>query len=174
MKIKLFRVSIALTLVVALAVGAFFLADRAKEKEAALEPEFPTALGKHIEKLAEAIPGQGGEPSEGPGSYEDYQFNQLAYPGTDIPLNNLEAMRAADKILKNQKLPVGKGRPGTWVSVGPSDALYRRRAVLRTRNRDPRRRRSAGPARTRVSDAPRTSAAGGTRSGPAEPPDRRV
>jgi hypothetical protein len=124
MKTKLFRVSIGLTLVIALAVGAFFLVEREKEKEVALEPEFPTALGKHMEKLTEAIPGQGGEPNEGPGSYEDLQFEQLAYPGTDIPLNNLEAMRAADQALKNQKLPTGKGRPGTWVSVGPSDALY--------------------------------------------------
>lgn len=124
MKTKLFRLSVVFTLVIALAAGAFFILEKEREKEAKVELELPTALGKHIEKLAEAIPGNGGEPKEGPGSYEDYQFDRLAYPDTDIPLSSLEAERAAVQALTSHKLPSGKGRPGTWVSIGPSDALY--------------------------------------------------
>ena len=77
-----------------------------------------------MEKLMEAIPGNGGEPNEGPGSWEDMQFERLAYPGTDIPLSSLEAERAAANALRSSGFARGKGRSGTWVSVGPTEALY--------------------------------------------------
>ena len=48
----------------------------------------------------------------------------MAYPGTDIPVAALNAERSAFQALENHKLPKGKGRPGSWVSIGPSSALY--------------------------------------------------
>ena len=45
-------------------------------------------------------------------------------PGEDIPLANLQAARAASARLKGKAFPSGRGRTGTWISVGPSHALY--------------------------------------------------
>jgi hypothetical protein len=84
----------------------------------------PPALGKHIEKLMEAIPGNGGEPAEGPGSYEEQKFQMLAYPANEIPVAALNAERSAAQAIERHRLPRGKGRPGSWVSIGPSTALY--------------------------------------------------
>jgi hypothetical protein len=123
MKAKWFRLFALLTIIAIIGGSFLFLREEANREKAA-EPEMPTALGKHIEKLAEAIPGNGGEPQEGPGTYEDYQFEKLAYPNTDIPLSSLTAERASVKALENHKLPSGKGQKGTWISVGPSEALY--------------------------------------------------
>jgi hypothetical protein len=83
----------------------------------------PPALGRHLEKLAQAVPGLGGE-SERPGSAQAEKFLAMAYPDTDIPLARLEAARSAASSHKNKAFPTGKGRPGTWVTVGPSQALY--------------------------------------------------
>src|SRR5262249_3627844 len=85
--------------------------------------EMPPALGRHIEKLREAIPGLGDE-QEGPGGAEAEKFMAMAYPGTDIPLELLNAARAAADNLTRKGFPSGKGRTGVWVSVGPSEALY--------------------------------------------------
>jgi len=123
MKAKWFRL-FALVTIIAILGGSFLYLREEANREKAVEPEFPTALGQHIEKLSEAIPGTGGEPNEGPGSYEDAKFEMLAYPGTDIPVAALNAERAAFQALANHKLPKGKGRPGSWVSIGPSEALY--------------------------------------------------
>ncbi len=122
MKAKWFRL-FALITIIAIVGGAFWYRQEVNREKAA-EPEFPTALGRHIEKLSEAIPGNGGEPQEGPGSYEDYQFDRMAYPNTDIPLTSLTAVRSAVNALLNHKLPKGKGQTGAWVTVGPSEALY--------------------------------------------------
>jgi hypothetical protein len=83
----------------------------------------PLALGRHMERLSEAIPGQGGE-AEGPGSGEAEKFLALAYPDTDVPLARLTAARSSADSHKKKGFPHGKGRNGTWVSVGPSNALY--------------------------------------------------
>jgi hypothetical protein len=85
--------------------------------------EMPTALSAHLAKLSEAIPGKGGESEEGPGSAEAEEFAALAYPDTDVSLAKLQAMRAAAGTLKG-KFPTGKGRKGSWVTVGPSNAVY--------------------------------------------------
>ena len=87
------------------------------------ERKMPPALGRHLEKLAQAVPGLGGE-SERPGSSQAEKFLAMAYPDTDIPLARLEAARSAASSHKNKAFPTGKGRPGTWVTVGPSQALY--------------------------------------------------
>jgi hypothetical protein len=95
-----------------------------KEAKAGEEGNLPPAISRHLEELAKAIPGNGGEPVEGPGSYEDQQFDALAYPNSDIPLSSLEAQRSAATAIKGRGFLNGKGRKGTWVSVGPSNALY--------------------------------------------------
>ena len=87
------------------------------------ERKMPPALGRHLETLAQAVPGLGGE-SERPGSAQAEKFLAMAYPDTDIPLARLEAARSAASNHKNKAFPTGKGRPGTWVTVGPSQALY--------------------------------------------------
>jgi hypothetical protein len=89
-----------------------------------MEEGRPAALARHMEQLQKAIPGLGGEPEDGPGGAEDYAFLQRAYPDTDIPLANIEAARAAYAAVAGRGFPTGKGRPGTWVTVGPSYALY--------------------------------------------------
>jgi hypothetical protein len=82
------------------------------------------ALARHMEKLRQTIPGLGGELGGGGGAAETESFMALAYPDTDIPLERLEAARASTKRIAGKNFPTGKGRPGTWVTVGPSNALY--------------------------------------------------
>jgi hypothetical protein len=83
----------------------------------------PLALSRHLERVRQAIPGLGGE-AEGPGGADAEKFVALAYPDTDIPLARLNAARRAAASLSGRPFPTGKGRPGTWVTVGPSQALY--------------------------------------------------
>src|SRR5688572_27784790 len=85
--------------------------------------KFPSALGRHIERL-QSIPGAGGENTEGRSGADAEKFFALAYPSDDIALANLDAARAAAARLKGKNFPTGKGQPGTWISVGPSHALY--------------------------------------------------
>jgi hypothetical protein len=85
--------------------------------------EMPSALGRHLEQLKQAIPGKGGESSEGPGGAAAEHFAQLAYPNSDIAASQIDAARAAAGTLAT-KFPRGKGAKGSWVSVGPSEALY--------------------------------------------------
>jgi hypothetical protein len=123
MKAKWFRL-FALIVIIALISGALFFWREEANREKAVEPEFPPALGKHMEKLKEGIPGNGGEPNEGPGGADAAVIEALAYPDTDIPLTRLEAARAAAKAVKARGFPRGQGRPGTWVSIGPKNAVY--------------------------------------------------
>jgi hypothetical protein len=83
----------------------------------------PPALARHLERL-QSLPGNAGEPSEGPGGAEEAKLEQLAYPDSDIPLSRLNAERAAAKAVKSRPFPSGKGRLGSWISVGPKNALY--------------------------------------------------
>jgi hypothetical protein len=81
------------------------------------------ALSKHLEKLRQSIPGLGGELGGGGGAEaEDFMAN--AYPDTDVPLERLQEARAAAARIASKDFPRGKGRPGTWVTLGPSNALY--------------------------------------------------
>ena len=123
MKTKWFRI-FALVTVLALIGGTFAFLREEAEREEAVEPEFPPALAKHIEELGKTIPGNGGEPDEGPGAADDAAISALAYPDNDIPLARLDAARSAFKALQGRSFPRGKGRPGTWVSVGPKNAVY--------------------------------------------------
>lgn len=103
----------------------FLISEWDKERaEQAAEGGMPTALAHHLEQLKQALPGTGGESSEGPGSAAELAFFQRAFPDADIPLARIEGARAAARTLRGKGFPTGKGRPGTWVSVGPSNAVY--------------------------------------------------
>src|SRR5262245_51277888 len=84
--------------------------------------EFPPALGRHLERL-KTLPGNFAE-SPDPGSAAEANFAQRAYPDTDIPMVRIDAARAAVGVLYSKGFPKGKGRPGTWVTIGPSNAIY--------------------------------------------------
>ncbi len=88
------------------------------------EGNLPPALNRHLEQLKQALPGTGGESAEGPGSADELAFFQRAYPDADIPLARFEAAQAAANAVRARGFARGKGRPGTWVTVGPSNALY--------------------------------------------------
>jgi hypothetical protein len=85
--------------------------------------ELPPALGRHLARL-QAIPGNGGEPSEGPAGADEAKFKSLAYPDADIPLVRIQTADAAANAAKGRPFPSGKGKPGTWVSIGPKNAVY--------------------------------------------------
>ena len=98
----------------------------AAEKESVSTPEvenagMPPALAKHLERLR-AMPGHGG--LGGPGTPEDEAFLFKAYPDTDIPLARFDTARAAMQSLNGRPFARGKGKKGTWVTVGPSNAVY--------------------------------------------------
>jgi hypothetical protein len=88
-----------------------------------VERSTPAALARHMERF-EAIPGVEGMHPEGPGSADAERFFARAFPDDDIPLARIEAARSAAARLKGKPFPQGKGRPGTWVTIGPSNALY--------------------------------------------------
>src|SRR5262245_49139544 len=100
---KRFTIVLALVVPLLLAVGfAALYVPRprvAGNERTMSERNMPKALGRHLERLSQAIPGQGGE-SEGPGSAEAEEFLALAYPDTDVPLARLVAARKAATTLK--------------------------------------------------------------------------
>ena len=120
---NLFLLLGAIILVVGVALGAAVM-FREHESETKAAPEFPTALGKHLEKLREAAPAVKNESGEGPGAADDAAFEARAYPLDDIALAKIEGAQAAFKGTNGRDFPRGVGRPGSWVSVGPSNALY--------------------------------------------------
>ena len=118
----------ALAALLSLGVGAaaLSLTERSQNpSERTLETHRKTAaaLSKHLEKLRRSIPGVSGELGGGGGAAEE-DFMAMAYPDTDIPLERLTEARAAAARIAGKNFPTGKGRPGTWVTVGPSNALY--------------------------------------------------
>ncbi len=86
--------------------------------------EFPPALAAHLADLGQAIPGNGGEPGEGPASAEEAKLAELAYPSADIPLTWVKNSRSAFSNARGRDFSRGRGRSGTWVSIGPSKAVY--------------------------------------------------
>jgi hypothetical protein len=87
------------------------------------ERNLPPALARYLERL-KALPGNGGESLEGPSSAAEASFLQRALPDGDIPLARIAAARTAFTVHKRKGFPRGKGRPGLWVTIGPSEALY--------------------------------------------------
>jgi len=82
----------------------------------------PKALAAHLEKLARTLPGNSGLTAPSTPEYE--AFLHKAYPNTDIPLANIENERAAVQTIHGRPFARGKGQTGTWVTVGPSNAIY--------------------------------------------------
>ncbi|HSC92259.1 MAG TPA: sialidase family protein [Gaiellaceae bacterium] len=82
------------------------------------------ALGRHLEQLREAVPGNQGMAEEGPWSSADAAFAERAYPADTISVAQAAAARAAAAAQQGRPFPKGKGAKGTWVTVGPSQALY--------------------------------------------------
>jgi len=58
----------ALAFLIAGATAVFVASAGAPERAAPGEAAFPPALAAHLDKLGEALPGNGGESSEGPGA----------------------------------------------------------------------------------------------------------
>ncbi len=99
-------------------------ADMAHAKtgtEDTVEGNRPPALAEHIEKLMQAVPGNGGEGAAG--SYAEWKFQTLAYPLTDISLDKIEGARAAHAEQEAKPLPASFASLA-WISLGPNKALY--------------------------------------------------
>lgn len=88
------------------------------------EANLPPALGRHMERLMQALPGNGGESREGPGVAAAEHFAALAYPDVDVPLARLQRARQAFERVRDKGWGRSRRRGETWVSVGPSQALY--------------------------------------------------
>ena len=85
---------------------------------------FPPALAAHLEELAKTSPGNEGMEEEGPGSAAEAAFIARAYPADTISVGEMDRARTAFTKTKNKAFPNGKPKPGSWSSVGPSQALY--------------------------------------------------
>jgi hypothetical protein len=90
----------------------------------AVRGDVPPALSRRLERLRQALPDNGGESEDGPGGAGEWKLAALAYPADSISLSKLQTAQAAAAKLKAKGFPRGKGRNGTWVTVGPSQALY--------------------------------------------------
>jgi hypothetical protein len=86
--------------------------------------EGPRALQRHLDKLKRAMPGNAGMAEEGPASAAEFEFMQRAFPADSISLANMEAARTSFSETSRRPFPGARGRPGVWMSIGPSKALY--------------------------------------------------
>jgi hypothetical protein len=124
------RVPVALTallvLIAATALGAGVLQSSSgpAETQRLGEGELPTALAAHLQDLAMASPGNEGLEEEGPSSAAESAFLERAYPADTISVEQIADARAAAAAAERRPFPRGKGKKGTWVSIGPSEALY--------------------------------------------------
>jgi hypothetical protein len=111
--------ALSLLLFLVLSVPALALAE-----EGETEREMPPAFARHLEKLQKTVQGVGGEAEDGRASAAEEAFLQRAYPDDTLSVEQMDAARAAFTKIQGRPFPTGKGRPGTWVSVGPREALY--------------------------------------------------
>jgi hypothetical protein len=120
---------VALTTIVAALVAAVVAAqllNPAAPAAVVTGGDGPTALAAHLEELAarrstlkQALPNESGE---NPGGAADAEFLKRAFPDVTISLAEMEAARSAF-VEASTRPPKGK-KPGSWTSVGPSEALY--------------------------------------------------
>ncbi|MFE7394920.1 hypothetical protein [Streptomyces sp. NPDC057582] len=87
--------------------------------------------GKDLDKVYEASPGELGEENEegeegegGPGTAGQVAFAHRAYPNDTITAAQMNGARAAFSSAQGRPFPKGKGQKGTWVTVGPKEAVY--------------------------------------------------
>jgi hypothetical protein len=113
--------SVLAVLVVSIALGTRSPTGVGEAYQAAGDGAYPPALAARLDRLSQAIPGNGGESDKGPGGSADAALSALAYPEADIPLARLVSERSAAESV-NGRLP-HHGSQG-WTSVGPSTALY--------------------------------------------------
>jgi hypothetical protein len=133
------RLALALAAVGLVAVGAVFAAGGSSNRSTApvvtarsSDGDLSPAMAKHLAKLAQSIPGQGGEPSgessgNAPGSSTAglEEFIQLAYPKKDIPLTSIKAARRAIARAEARTPGASSGHNNAeWEQVGPKTALY--------------------------------------------------
>ena len=101
------------------------LAVAAALQGAEAEGESPAALGRHLESLRAGIPGQGGEPEEGPGVAADEAFRIRAYPAETISV--AQAQTAATSFQQARNRAASRSTTAAearWRAYGPSRALY--------------------------------------------------
>ena len=115
--------AILVAVVAIVAVGGL-LSGGSGTSQAREEGEFPSALAGHLDQLRQTVPGNQGMAEDGPASGAEAAFLERAYPAETISLQAAAAARAAFSASKGRPFPAGKGKKGTWVSVGPSQALY--------------------------------------------------
>jgi hypothetical protein len=119
MKSKLFRMLAVVVSLSIIASAVFFIREEA-EREKTGEAEFPIAYGKYLEQLKEAVPGT----EENPAGAVEAAFQERAFPADTISVAQMNGAASAFEAAKGRPFPRGKGRPGSWVSVGPNMALY--------------------------------------------------
>ncbi|MGH3018391.1 MAG: exo-alpha-sialidase, partial [Gaiellaceae bacterium] len=100
--------------------------DGSATPTAAPEPAegIPTALAGHLNQLKQSLPGNAGMSREGPGGAADSEFMERAYPDNAISLGDMERARDAFAASKGRQSSVDIAVTGSWVLVGPSQALY--------------------------------------------------
>jgi hypothetical protein len=84
--------------------------------------ELPPAVAQRLEAAPES--GTARADSEGPAAMADAAFEERAYPDNTISVADMNAARSAFAAISGRPFAKGKGKAGTWVSVGPSEALY--------------------------------------------------
>jgi hypothetical protein len=115
---------LVLIAVTALAAGFLRSSSGPAQAQRAGEGEMPTALGAHLQDLAMTSPGNEGLAEEGPASAGESAFMERAFPGDTISVEQMADARAAAAAAEGRPFPRGKGKKGTWVTIGPSEALY--------------------------------------------------
>ncbi|MBA2477325.1 MAG: exo-alpha-sialidase [Sporichthyaceae bacterium] len=91
--------------------------------------EMPGALGSRLEQLRQAVPGQQGMDPEGPGSAEDEEFLQRAYPKEQISIAQMDRAKASflaaeARVAPGTEAAVDGAAARVWTQAGPSRALY--------------------------------------------------
>ena len=112
--------------------------------------ELPTAIAQHLAGLNAAPHAKN---PGGPASWEEEQDLARAYPAESVSAAAIENARSSWSSLKGRPFTRGKGRDGTWVSVGPTTALYPE-SPFRTRNLYVAGKYEAGGRMTSVAIAP--------------------
>jgi hypothetical protein len=115
---------VALVLVaVAAIVGGLRGSTSSGQAASADVGEVPTALANHLTALKQAVPGNQGMATEGPGAAADAAFQARAYPDTTISVAEMNGAREAFTDVAGVPYRPGEG-DGRWETIGPSRALY--------------------------------------------------